>query len=113
MIQIKRVYEPYEAKDGKRILIDRLWPRGLSKDKAKVDVWLKGIAPSTELRQWFGHDPAKWQEFQKRYKQELDKNTTDIDELRKRLKDGSSTLVYSAKDKKHNDAVALKAYLGK
>jgi uncharacterized protein YeaO (DUF488 family) len=113
MIKIKRVYEPYDAKDGKRILIDRLWLRGLSKDKAKIDAWLKDIAPSTELRQWFGHDPAKWPEFQKRYKQELDKNPEAVKELLGLLKDGPSTLVYGAKDEQHNDAVVLKAYLEK
>lgn len=113
MITIKRVYEPYDAKDGKRILIDRLWPRGLSKDAAKIDVWLKDIAPSTELRQWFGHDPAKWPEFQERYRRELDTNTSAVNELRKQLKDGPTTLVYGAKDGEHNDAVVLKAYLEK
>jgi len=110
---IKRVYEPYELKDGKRILIDRLWPRGLSKDKAKIDLWLKDIAPSTELRQWFDHDPAKWSEFQKRYKEELSANTAAVNELREQLKDGPATLVYGAKDEEHNDAVVLKAYLEK
>lgn len=111
MIKIKRVYEPYDPKDGKRLLIDRLWPRGLSKEKAKIDVWLKDIAPRTELRQWFGHDPAKWSEFQKRYRKELDNNTATVTELRNLLKDKPATLVYGAKDEEHNDAVLLKAYL--
>ena len=111
MIHIKRVYEPYSPQDGKRILIDRLWPRGLRKDAARIDVWLKDIAPSTELRQWFGHDPARWPEFQKRYRQELDANSAAVGELRKELKDHTATLVYGAKDEKHNDAVVLQAYL--
>lgn len=110
MIRIKRVYEPYDPKDGKRILIDRLWPCGLSKDKAKVDLWLKDIAPSGELRKWFGHDPEKWTEFQKRYKNELDSNK-DVEALRDQLKTGPITLVYSAKDEQHNDAVVLSKYL--
>lgn len=110
-VSIKRVYAPYDSKDKKRILIDRLWPRGLSKDKAHIDLWLKDVAPSTELRKWFGHDPAKWLEFQKRYKQELDSNTTAINELKRQLEDGPVTLVYGAKDEEHNDAVVLKGYL--
>jgi uncharacterized protein YeaO (DUF488 family) len=113
MIRIKRVYEPSESSDGQRILIDRLWPRGVSKDKAKIDAWLKDIAPSTELRQWFSHDPAKWPEFQKRYKQELDNNTAAVNELRKLLKAAQSTLVYGAKDEEHNDAVVLRTYLNR
>jgi len=112
-VRIKRVYEPYDSKDNKRILIDRLWPRGLSKDKAHIDLWLKDIAPSAELRKWFGHDPAKWPEFQKRYRIELDANGTAVNELQKQLKDGPATLVYGAKDEKHNDAVVLKDYLEK
>ncbi|HET9850382.1 MAG TPA: DUF488 domain-containing protein [Candidatus Saccharimonadales bacterium] len=111
MIKIKRVYEPYDSSDGKRILIDRLWPRGLSKDKAKISLWLKDIAPSAELRKWFGHDPEKWPEFQKRYKNELDSNKESAEALRQQLKDGSIILVYGAKDEKHNDAVVLAEYL--
>jgi uncharacterized protein YeaO (DUF488 family) len=112
MIKIKRVYEAYDKQDGKRILIDRLWPRGLTKEKAKVGVWLKDIAPSTELRKWFNHDPQKWSEFQKRYIKELDNNTS-VDELRNELTNGPATLVYGAKDTEHNDAVVLKNYLEK
>ena len=112
-VQIKRVYEEPSTSDGKRILIDRLWPRGLTKEKAKVDLWLKDIAPSTELRQWFGHDPSKWNEFKKRYHDELKKNCEIIVKLIEQLKTGKVTLVYGAKDEEHNDAVVLKEYLEK
>ncbi len=110
-VRIKRAYETPSSDDGKRILIDRLWPRGLTKGKAKIDVWLKDIAPSTELREWFSHDPAKWLEFQKRYRQELDANEAVVGQLREELKKGQVTLVYSAKDEQHNDAVLLQEYL--
>jgi uncharacterized protein YeaO (DUF488 family) len=110
-VHIKRVYEVPLKDDGTRVLVDRLWPRGLTKEKAKVDVWLKDIAPSSELREWFGHDPKKWTEFQKRYKNELDANVSIVNELKDLLSQGSVTLVYGAKDEQHNDAVALKAYL--
>ncbi len=106
-IQIKRVYEQPQAADGKRILIDRLWPRGLTKQKAKVDLWLKDIAPSTELRKWFAHDPAKWREFKERYYEELEKNNEVVTTLVELLKSGKVTLVYGAKDEEHNDAVAI------
>jgi uncharacterized protein YeaO (DUF488 family) len=112
-VQIKRVYEEPSTSDGKCILIDRLWPRGLTKEKAKVDLWLKDIAPSTELRQWFGHDPSKWNEFKKRYHDELKKNREIIVKLIEQLKTGKVTLVYGAKDEEHNDAVVLKEYLEK
>lgn len=112
-INIKRVYEEQSSDDGQRILIDRLWPRGLTKEKAKIDLWLKEIAPSTQLRQWFGHDPNKWNEFQKRYRAELEKNKEIVSELVTQLKKGKTTLVYSAKDEEHNDAVVLKEYLEK
>lgn len=107
---IKRVYEKPSLEDGKRILIDRLWPRGLTKDKARVDLWLKEISPTTELRQWFNHDVSKWPEFKKRYQKELSKNPALkmlIDEGKK----GKLTLVYGAKDEEHNDAVVLRNYL--
>lgn len=110
-VRIKRVYETPSPEDGKRILIDRLWPRGLTKDKAKINLWLKDVAPSTELREWFGHDPVKWPEFQRRYWQELDANKAGVSQLRHELQAGPATLVYSAKDEVHNDAVVLKAYL--
>lgn len=112
-VPMKRVYEKPSPEDGKRILIDRLWPRGLTKEKAKIDIWLKDIAPSTELREWFGHDPAKWPEFQRRYQEELEANKTIVDQLRKEINAGPATLVYSAKDELHNDAVVLKDFLTK
>jgi uncharacterized protein YeaO (DUF488 family) len=112
-IQMKRVYdEPSEA-DGQRILIDRLWPRGLSKAKAKVDLWLKAVAPSTPLRQWFGHDPEKWEEFKQRYTDELDQNSEAVAQLRALLAQGTVTLLYGAKDQEHNDAVVLQEYVEK
>jgi uncharacterized protein YeaO (DUF488 family) len=110
-LQIKRAYDAPSPQDGKRILVDRLWPRGLTKEKAKIDVWLKEIAPSAELREWFGHDPAKWSEFQARYKSELAANTTVVDQLRETIGVGPATLVFAAKDADHNQALVLKAYL--
>lgn len=110
-IVIKRVYEGPSKEDGKRILIDRLWPRGLTKEKAQIDLWLKDIAPSTTLRKWFGHDPSKWVEFKKRYVAEIKKNTAVTAELEEQLKKGKVTLVYGARDEEHNDAVVLKEYL--
>lgn len=113
MIKTKRVYEPYSPQDGQRILIDRLWPRGLSKENAKIDLWLKDISPSTELRAWFNHDPKKWSEFQKRYISELDNNKEATKVLRTQLKSGPVTLVYAAKDEQHNNAVVLAEYFKK
>lgn len=110
-VVLKRVYEAPAKTDGTRILVDRLWPRGLSKDKARIDLWLKEIAPSTELRKWFGHDPEKWAEFQRRYRAELKANDDAVSELRAALADGPATLVYGAKDEAHNDAVVLADYL--
>jgi uncharacterized protein YeaO (DUF488 family) len=110
-VRIKRVYDAPLVTDGKRILIDRLWPRGLTKEKAKIDLWPKEIAPSAELREWFGHDPEKWSEFQHRYLKELKNNETLVAELRRELQTGPATLVYGAKDEVHNDAVVLKNYL--
>lgn len=110
-IAIKRVYELPQSSDGTRVLIDRLWPRGLTKEKAKVDLWLKDIAPTTELRKWFGHDPTKWEEFKKRYHQELEENIELVSKLKDLMKSDRVTLVYGAKDEKHNDAVVLKEYL--
>ena len=111
-IQLKRVYEEPGDTDGKRILIDRLWPRGVTKAKAQIDIWLKGIAPSTELRTWFGHDPSKWDDFKQRYKNELKNNSETVAKLLEQMAQGKVTLVYSAKDKEHNDAVVLAEYLG-
>ncbi len=110
-IQIKRVYETPEAADGRRILVDRVWPRGMTKERLQADVWLKSIAPSTELRNWFKHDPSKWNGFKARYYKELDQNPEGIATLFNALKKGLVTLLYSAKDSDHNQAVALKEYL--
>jgi len=112
-VRIKRVYEEPSSDDGKRILVDRLWPRGLTKEKARIDLWLKDIAPSAELREWFGHDPEKWPEFQKHYRKELEANDTVVNRLHAELQDGPATLVYSAKDETHNDAVVLQEFLVK
>lgn len=109
-VALKRVYDPPSRTDGKRVLVDRLWPRGLSKANAKVDVWLKEVAPTTELRQWFGHDPEKWREFERRYRVELDGNPA-MDELRELAGHGGITLVYAAKDSVHCNAVVLKKLL--
>lgn len=106
-IKIKRVYEKPDKQDGFRILVDRLWPRGLTKEKAAVDLWLKDIAPSTELRKWFNHDPDKWNEFNKRYFDELKKNKEVFSILKDHLKKKIVTLVYAAKDSDHNDALVL------
>lgn len=111
-LKIKRVYEDPDTHDGTRVLIDRLWPRGLTKEKAAVDLWLKEIAPTTELRKWFGHDPEKWTEFKKRYRAELKANAEHVAMLRSAMKKGTVTLVYGAKDEEHNDAVVLHEFLG-
>lgn len=110
-LRIKRVYEPPEKGDGKRILVDRLWPRGMAKAKAGVDLWLKEIAPSTELRKWFDHDPGKWAEFKKRYRAELEENGEQMGQLKGEIKKGAVTLLYAAKDEEHNDAVVLLEFL--
>jgi uncharacterized protein YeaO (DUF488 family) len=107
-IKLKRVYEKSTKEDGTRILVDRLWPRGLAKQKARVDIWLKEIAPSTELRKWFHHDPEKWKEFKRRYRLELKSRGEQIEILQKALKKGTVTLVYGAKDTEHNEALVLK-----
>ncbi|HEY4355800.1 MAG TPA: DUF488 domain-containing protein [Acidobacteriaceae bacterium] len=104
-IRIKRVYEPAADADGRRILVDRLWPRGLSKANAHVDVWLKDAGPSHALRKWFGHDPDRWAEFQRKYRAEL-KGSAALQELKKAAK-GNVTLLYGAKDEEHNQAVVL------
>jgi uncharacterized protein YeaO (DUF488 family) len=106
-IKIKRVYEKPDEKDGFRILVDRLWPRGLTKEKAAVDLWLKDIAPSTELRKWFNHDPDKWKEFQKRYLNELKENKDAVAVLKDHLIQKTVTLLYAAKDSDHNEALVL------
>lgn len=111
MIKIKRVYESPDKDDGTRILVDRLWPRGLTKERADVDLWLKDIAPSTELRKWFGHDPGKWKEFIKRYQNELKGNPEPVLKLKEQLKKGEVTLLYGAKDEEHNEAIVLKDWI--
>lgn len=109
-VMLKRAYEPPAKTDGKRILVDRLWPRGLSKVKAGIDLWLKDVAPSTELRRWFGHAPEKWPEFERRYRAELAGNQA-LSELRALASQGDITLVYAARDQLHNEAVVLKRIL--
>jgi uncharacterized protein YeaO (DUF488 family) len=113
MIAIKRVYEPAGAGDGFRVLVDRLWPRGLSKEKARADLWLKDIAPSGALRKWFAHDPAKWDGFRKRYQAELEGKGDMLDMLLRKAASGRLTLLYGAKDTERNQAVVLKEYLEK
>lgn len=108
---VKRVYLPAEAGDGTRILVDRLWPRGVSKQTLAGVPWLKEIAPSAELRQWFDHQPAKWAEFKRRYFAELDANPGAVAELRKHLGDGRNTLLHGTREEEHNNAVALSEYL--
>ena len=110
-ILIKRAYEEPDGEDGTRILVDRLWPRGLTKEKAKVDLWLKDVAPSTELRKWFAHDPAKWAEFRSRYLEELKGKKEQLSLLRQEAAKGAVTLVYGAKDQQHNEAVILQRLL--
>jgi uncharacterized protein YeaO (DUF488 family) len=107
-VKLKRAYEPPAAEDGRRILVDRLWPRGVSKERAAIDQWMKDIAPSTALRKWFGHDPERWDEFRQRYAKEVHQNSDLLEELRSRARNGSITLVYSAHDETHNDAVELR-----
>jgi uncharacterized protein YeaO (DUF488 family) len=111
MIALKRVYEDPSPDDGRRILVERLWPRGMSKTRAAVDLWLKDVAPSTELRKWFHHDPDRWDQFRKRYRKELEHNKESVDALRQEEKDGPVTLVYAARDEEHNGALVLKEFL--
>ncbi|MEN6329607.1 MAG: DUF488 domain-containing protein [Methanobacteriaceae archaeon] len=112
MINIKRAYQPASDEDGVRILVDRLWPRGVSKDRLKIDLWLKEIAPSNELRKWFAHDQGKWAEFKTRYQEELKEKGGYLDQIKEIIKkDGKVTLIYSAKDEDHNNAVVLRDYI--
>lgn len=114
MIQLKRVYEPADpATDGTRFLVERLWPRGIRKEALHMDGWLKDAAPSTPLRQWFSHDPAKWEEFQRRYFTELDARPEALAPIRSASRKGKVTLLYSSHDEEHNNAVALKTYLNR
>jgi len=113
MIKIKRIYDTPAEDDGFRILVDRLWPRGLTKEKAKVDLWLKEIAPSDQLRKWYAHDPKKWAEFRKRYFNDLDTKRELVNQIVQKMKEGEVTLLYSSKEEKINNAVALKEYIAK
>jgi uncharacterized protein YeaO (DUF488 family) len=108
---VKRAYEPASREDGARVLVDRVWPRGLRKSDLAIDRWLKDVAPSTELRRWFGHDPERWAEFRRRYAAELAANPDPLSELRSMARKGRLTLVYSARDEHHNQAVVLREYL--
>ncbi|MBL8882819.1 MAG: DUF488 family protein [Hyphomicrobium sp.] len=107
---LKRAYAPPAAEDGMRVLVDRLWPRGLSKDEARIDIWMKEIAPSTALRRWFNHDPAKWQAFQQKYIKELE-GSAALDELRRLVRRCRITLLFAARDEEHNNAVVLQSLL--
>ncbi|HEX2869338.1 MAG TPA: DUF488 domain-containing protein [Ignavibacteriales bacterium] len=108
MIKLKRIYEEYEPADGYRILVDRLWPRGIKKESSHVDLWLKELGPSDELRKWFNHDPAKWQEFKKKYHSELSRKSDLLNEIRDAEKENKNvTILYGAKDTEHNQAVVI------
>jgi uncharacterized protein YeaO (DUF488 family) len=111
MIKVKRVYEPSAPGDGHRFLVDRVWPRGVSKDTAHVEAWLKEVAPSTELRRWFAHDPDRWAEFHRRYVRELESRRDALAPLLDAAREGTVTLVYSARDEQHNQALVLKQVL--
>lgn len=110
-VRLKRVYEPPSPEDGVRVLIDRLWPRGVRKADAAVERWMKDVAPSTELRRWFGHDPERWQEFRRRYTGELRGRSLELDELRELARQRTVTLLFGARDEEHNDAVVLREVL--
>jgi uncharacterized protein YeaO (DUF488 family) len=110
-IDVKRAYDPPASSDGYRVLVDRIWPRGVAKEGLKVDAWLKEVAPSTALRKWFGHDPKKWDEFMRRYARELEPHAAALEQLVEHARAGHVTLVFAAKDAEHNNAVALREYL--
>lgn len=110
-LQVRRIYDPPLPTDGTRVLIDRLWPRGVSKERAALDLWLKDIAPSTELLQWFGHDPARWNGFCQRYRAELDTNPAGVEQLEGLARKGPLTLLFGARNTEQNEAVVLAAYL--
>ncbi len=111
IVKVKRVYESIQRSDGSRFLVERFWPRGVKKEKLKLDAWLKDVAPSDDLRRWFGHDPVKWDTFQRRYRAELDANPDAWEILLEAARQGNVTLLYSARDTEHNNAVVLKTYL--
>ena len=106
-VRLKRAYEPAAEDDGYRVLVDRLWPRGVSREKARLDEWARELAPSAELRRWFGHDPARFDEFRRRYREELTPRADELEELRGRARSGRLTLVFGARDTEHNDAIVL------
>ena len=108
MVRIKRVYDDPAPDDGIRVLVDRIWPRGISKERAQIDHWLKEVSPSTGLRKWFGHDPRRWDEFRQRYRNELAENPAPFEELVELVRNGPVTLVYSARDEEHTQAIALR-----
>ena len=110
-IRVKRIYEPPSPQDGFRILVDRLWPRGMCKEKAKVDLWLRDMAPSNELRKWYGHDPDKWTEFKKKYLGEIGEKKEEFELLRKKARQGTVTFLFSSKEEKLNNAAALKEFV--
>lgn len=111
MLKVKRAYEEAARSDGKRFLVERLWPRGIKKSDLQIDAWLKDVAPSTELRRWFSHDPAKWQEFRRRYFAELERNPQSWQPIIEAARQQTVTLIYSSHDSEHNNAVALRDYL--
>ncbi len=113
MIKIKRIYDPASPDDGKRIYIDRLWPRGMKKEEVKIDEWLKDISPSDDLRKWFGHDPSKYAEFKRRYSKELQKHSEILERIRREGRKGAVTLLFSAKDVEHNNATVMKEILSR
>jgi uncharacterized protein YeaO (DUF488 family) len=113
MIKVKRAYEAPSAEDGTRVLVERLWPRGLTKEKAKIDLWLKEVSPSPELRKWFSHDDTKWDEFRERYRKELDQNIAGVRKIIEMGKKGDVTMVFAARDAEHNSAVLLLDYIHK
>ncbi len=113
MIKIKRIYDPVSADDGKRIYIDRLWPRGMKKEEMKIDEWLKEISPSDTLRKWFGHDPSRYAEFKKRYTKELEKHSEILERIKKEGKRKTVTLLFSSKDEEHNNATVMRELLSK
>jgi uncharacterized protein YeaO (DUF488 family) len=112
MVKVKRVYDQPSRTDGLRVLVDRLWPRGLSKERAAVALWLKDLAPSAELRKWFGHDPKKWKQFQSCYREELREQQAALQLIKEISKESTVTLLYGARDEEHNQAIALKKLLG-
>ncbi|MDE1930845.1 MAG: DUF488 family protein [Alphaproteobacteria bacterium] len=110
-VKLRRVYDPPSPRDGMRVLVDRIWPRGLTKRRAHIDLWLKEVAPSARLRQWFGHDPVRWTEFRRRYRAELARNPAALEQLRQLARVRRITLVFGARDQRHNQAVVLKEVL--